>query len=124
MFGKRRKAIITGFILLISFLMMGNALADEVTTQEVLFTVNNIWMLVATALVFLMHLGFATVESGLTRAKNTVNILFKNFIIVAIGLLTYALLGFNLMYPGEAWILSMLQRSCIAMRRATIPMWY
>ncbi len=105
MFGKRRKAIITGFILLISFLMMGNALADEVTTQEVLFTVNNIWMLVATALVFLMHLGFATVESGLTRAKNTVNILFKNFIIVAIGLLTYALLGFNLMYPGEAWIL-------------------
>ncbi|HNV24054.1 MAG TPA: ammonium transporter, partial [Candidatus Omnitrophota bacterium] len=55
--------------------------------------------------VFLMHLGFATVESGLTRAKNTVNILFKNFIIVAIGLLTYALLGFNLMYPGEAWIL-------------------
>jgi len=63
MFGKRRKAIITGFILLISFLMMGNALADEVTTQEVLFTVNNIWMLVATALVFLMHLGFATVES-------------------------------------------------------------
>ena len=66
-----------------------------------LFTVNNTWMLVATILVFIMHLGFATLESGLTRAKNTVNILFKNVSIIAIGILTYALCGFNLMYPGE-----------------------
>jgi Amt family ammonium transporter len=42
------------------------------------------------------------VETGLTRAKNTVNILFKNTAIVAIGLLTYTLIGFNLMYPGFA----------------------
>ena len=48
-----------------------------------------------------MHLGFAALETGLTRAKNTVNILFKNTSIVAIGLLTYALCGFNLMYPGD-----------------------
>ncbi len=53
-----------------------------------LFTVNNTWMLVATILVFIMHLGFATLESGLTRAKNTVNILFKNVSIIAIGILT------------------------------------
>jgi Amt family ammonium transporter len=65
-----------------------------------LFTTNNIWMMLATALVFIMHLGFATVESGLTRSKNTVNILFKNTLIPCIGLLTYALVGFNLMYPG------------------------
>ena len=63
-------------------------------------TANNVWMLVATVLVFAMHLGFAMLESGLTRAKNTVNILFKNTAIVGIGLLTYALCGFNLMYPG------------------------
>ena len=55
----------------------------------------------AAGLVFLMHLGFATLESGLTRAKNTTNILFKNTFIIAIGILTYALMGFNLMYPGE-----------------------
>ena len=48
-----------------------------------------------------MHLGFAALEAGLTRAKNTVNILFKNTSIVAIGLLTYALCGFSLMYPGD-----------------------
>ncbi|MCS7049010.1 MAG: ammonium transporter, partial [Verrucomicrobiae bacterium] len=65
------------------------------------FTVNNLWVLLAGCLVFIMHLGFATVESGLTRAKNTVNILFKNTLIVCIGLLTYAFCGFALMYPGE-----------------------
>ena len=58
-------------------------------------------MLISTMLVFLMHLGFAALEAGLTRAKNTVNILFKNTSIVAIGLLTYALCGFSLMYPGD-----------------------
>ncbi|HOT51900.1 MAG TPA: ammonium transporter, partial [Candidatus Hydrogenedentes bacterium] len=67
------------------------------------FMANNIWMMVATFLVFVMHLGFATLEAGLTRAKNTVNILFKNTMIPAIGVLTFALLGFNLMYPGEAF---------------------
>ena len=73
---------------------------------DAMFVVNNTWMLVATFLVFIMHLGFATLETGLTRAKNSVNILFKNTSIVAIGLLTYALMGFNLMYPGdEGWIL-------------------
>lgn len=56
--------------------------------------------MIATILVFIMHLGFATLEAGLTRAKNTVNILFKNTIIPAIGILSYAFVGFNLMYPG------------------------
>ena len=69
-----------------------------------MFTINNLWLLIATFLVFMMHLGFATLESGLTRAKNTVNILFKNTAIVAIGLITYAILGFNLMYPGDSWL--------------------
>jgi ammonium transporter, Amt family len=65
-----------------------------------IFTTNNLWMMLSTALVFIMHLGFATVETGLTRSKNTVNILFKNTLIPCIGLLTYAIIGFNLMYPG------------------------
>lgn len=71
-------------------------------TQE-LFTINNVWMMVATILVFIMHLGFASLEAGLTRAKNTINILFKNTIIPAMGILTYAFVGFDLMYPGEAF---------------------
>ena len=76
---------------------------DEAKGPSVeLFTTNNLWMMIATALVFIMHLGFATVESGLTQSKNTVNILFKNTLIPCIGLLTYVLCGFNLMYPGFA----------------------
>jgi Amt family ammonium transporter len=66
-----------------------------------LLTINNVWMMICTALVFFMHLGFAFLEIGLTRQKNTINILFKNIFIITVGLLLYALVGFNLMYPGE-----------------------
>lgn len=65
-----------------------------------LFTTNNVWMMLCTALVFIMHLGFATVETGFGQAKNTVNILFKNTVTPVIGILTYAGVGFYLMYPG------------------------
>lgn len=65
------------------------------------FTVSNLWTLIAAGLVFIMHLGFATLESGLTQSKNTVNILFKNVFVICMGLLTYAALGFNTMYPGD-----------------------
>ncbi len=68
-----------------------------------LLTVNNLWILVATALVFIMHLGFASLEAGFVQKKNTVNILFKNCMIIAIGLLTYYFVGYSLMYPGEAF---------------------
>lgn len=64
------------------------------------FLANNLWIMIAAALVFLMHLGFATVESGLCQSKNTVNILFKNVFIVCIGALGYMFYGFNGMYPG------------------------
>ena len=50
-----------------------SAETDAVSLE--MFAVNNVWMMVATFLVFIMHLGFASLESVLTRAKNTVNIL-------------------------------------------------
>lgn len=65
-----------------------------------LLTTNNVWMMICTALVFFMHLGFAFLEIGLTRRKNTINILFKNIFIITVGLLLYCLVGFNLMYPS------------------------
>jgi Amt family ammonium transporter len=92
--------------------MAGVAFADEpaapptlesvgAAVDQVAWTLNNLWIMLAGCLVFIMHLGFATLESGLTRSKNTVNILFKNTMIVCIGLLTYGLIGFHMMYPGE-----------------------
>ena len=68
--------------------------------ETAILTVNNVWMMICTALVFFMHLGFSFLEIGLTRRKNTVNILFKNFFVITIGLLLYAIGGFNLMYPS------------------------
>ena len=66
-----------------------------------LLTTNNVWMMVCAALVFFMHLGFSFLEIGLTRQKNTINILFKNFFIITMGIIVYCLVGFNLMYPGD-----------------------
>jgi len=65
-----------------------------------LLTINNVWMMICTALVFFMHLGFSFLEIGLTRQKNTINVLFKNLFILTIGIFLYAIVGFNLMYPG------------------------
>ena len=68
--------------------------------ETTILTINNVWMMICTALVFFMHLGFSFLEIGLTRQKNTINILFKNFFVITVGLLLYCLGGFNLMYPG------------------------
>ncbi len=65
------------------------------------FTISNLWVLIAAVLVLIMHLGFASLESGLTQSKNTTNILFKNVFIICMGILTYLFYGFNAMYPGE-----------------------
>ena len=92
----RRLIMLVGVVI-----CMGSYAHAQATGDDAVFVANNIWMMVATFLVFIMHLGFATLESGLVQAKNTVNILFKNTMIVAIALLTYAMWGFNLMYPGE-----------------------
>ena len=100
---KFKPNLFIGFIIFLSGVSLyaeeGTVLDTGVSIE--LFTVNNLWMMVATALVFIMHLGFASLECGLTQAKNSVNILAKNVAIIAIGLLSYWFMGFNLMYPGE-----------------------
>ena len=80
---------------------VAEAAPAEDTVSMGVFTANNLWMMLCTGLVFIMHLGFATLESGLTQQKNTVNILFKNTFIVCFGVISYAYIGFNLMYPGD-----------------------
>ncbi|MEM9026598.1 MAG: ammonium transporter [Verrucomicrobiota bacterium] len=74
---------------------------DSLSGEKSFFTVSNLWLLVSAALVFMMHLGFASLESGLTQSKNTVNIIYKNVFIISIGLITYAIWGYVAMYPAE-----------------------
>jgi len=63
--------------------------------------VDTLWVVLAAVLVFFMNLGFAAVESGFARSKNTVNILSKNFIVFAVSSLGFMLLGWGLMFGGN-----------------------
>lgn len=65
------------------------------------FALNNLWIMISAVLVFIMHLGFATVESGFMPAKNAVNVIYKNIFILTTGIITYSIVGFSLMYPGD-----------------------
>jgi Amt family ammonium transporter len=67
--------------------------------------IDTLWVLVASCLVFFMNAGFALVEAGFCRAKNTVNILGKNFVVFAIASLMFWLIGYGLMFgEGNALI--------------------
>ena len=61
-------------------------------------TLDTMWVLLTAFLVFFMNLGFAAVESGFARSKNTVNILSKNFIVFAVSSLGFLILGWGLMF--------------------------
>lgn len=63
--------------------------------------VDTLWVFLAAVLVFFMNLGFASLEAGMARSKNTVNILSKNFIVFAVSSLGFLLLGWGLMFGGD-----------------------
>ena len=63
---------------------------------------DTMWILIATFLVFIMHAGFTLVETGFTRAKNSVNIIMKNFMTVVLGLLVFFFIGNGLMFGKSA----------------------
>lgn len=63
--------------------------------------VDTLWVFLAAVLVFFMNLGFASLEAGMARSKNTVNILSKNFIVFAVSSLGFMLLGWGLMFGGD-----------------------
>lgn len=63
--------------------------------------IDTLWVFLAAILVFFMNLGFAAVEAGFARSKNTVNILSKNFIVFAVSSLGFMLLGWGLMFGGD-----------------------
>lgn len=75
------------------------------TPQGLRLVADTVWVLLAAFLVFWMHAGFALLESGFCRAKNTANILAKNFIVVAITTLAYWAVGFAFMFgDGNSFI--------------------
>jgi len=80
-------------------LIISNFLSSFVTElEEYAFSLNTVWVLLAAALVFFMQAGFALVEAGFTRSKNTTNILFKNLMDYTIGTIAFWLVGFGIMF--------------------------
>lgn len=93
--GKRQKYC-SALVFLMCVTMASDAHAR--TAEELTVALDTIWVLVTASLVFFMNLGFALVESGFCRAKNTVNILSKNFIVFAISCLAFYVFGWGLMF--------------------------
>ncbi len=76
---------------------------EELTKQvsEITVSLDTVWVLIAAALVMFMQPGFAMVEAGFTRAKNTANILMKNFLDYSVGSLFFWLVGFSIMFGTD-----------------------
>ncbi|MGM9705957.1 MAG: ammonium transporter [Prevotella sp.] len=76
------------------------------TVQDLGFSLDTVWMLLAAMLVFFMQPGFALCEAGFTRSKNTANILFKNFVDFMLGSLLFWFIGFGFMFGsgGEGFV--------------------
>ncbi len=72
--------------------------------EELIYSMNTLWVLIAAALVFFMQAGFALVEAGMTRAKNTANILMKNLMDYVIGSIAFRAIGFGIMFgTANGW---------------------
>ena len=80
------------------------ALKSDVETVQL--NLNYVWMIAAGALVFVMQAGFAMVELGFARAKNSINIIMKNFLDFCISAIVFLFIGFGLMFGTSAggWI--------------------
>ena len=86
-------------------LLPGLVLAQDKAGPDFKVISDTLWVLITAALVFFMNAGFATVESGLCRAKNTVNILSKNVIVFCVTTLAFWAVGFAFMFgDGSAFL--------------------
>lgn len=88
-------------ILILPFLLFlsSQASAEPVQNiQEIRISLDSVWVVVGGILVFFMQAGFALIESGSVRSKNTVNVLMKNYMDMCIGGLVFWLFGFGLMF--------------------------
>ena len=84
-----------GLLLVLLCVVPLNVNAD---TGELKQAMDTVWLVTAGGLVFFMQAGFALLESGMSRSKNTVNVLMKNYMDVCIGSIVFWLVGYGLMF--------------------------
>ena len=93
------------------FCLSSKAFAQSLTAEEVQSVLDNIWVIMAAILVIFMNAGFAMVETGFCRRKNSINILAKNLIIFAVASLAFWATGFAWMFGtsnqwADGWFLT------------------
>ena len=99
----RKPTLLTGLTLAALMLLAAPAYAQELTDVEQLqLNIDVVYYMLAAGMVFLMQPGFAMLEAGLTRSKNSANIMMKNMADAWFGVLAYFLVGFGLMYGASA----------------------
>jgi hypothetical protein len=74
--------------------------------EALIYRLNLAWLLLAGFLVMFMHLGFALLETGLTRAKNAVNTMAMNFIVYPVGLIGFWLTRYGFMNSASTWAIT------------------
>jgi Amt family ammonium transporter len=74
--------------------------------NEANYALDNMMLFLAAVLVLFMQAGFSLVETGLNASKNAVNIMFKNFMDLVVGVILFYLIGYGLMYPGDSILAS------------------
>lgn len=98
----KRKLLMGGTLASLLVLVMASpALAQEEPGAATQFVLDNLWVFIAGVLVFFMQAGFALVEAGLTRGKNVSNIMMKNLMDMAAGVLAFALVGYAIAFGGN-----------------------
>ena len=103
-----KKKLLIPIIIAILMMIPSLVFADEgEISAAVASAIDNVWVLVAAFLVFFMQAGFAMVEAGFTRAKNSSNIIMKNMMDVAIGSIAYFVIGFGII------VVSTSERYCL-----------
>ena len=99
----RRTSVVVGSTAMLVALLALPASAQEskLTIEAVQANLDVVFLVIASAFVALMHPGFAMLESGLTRAKNSAHVIMKNLMTLSLGVVTYYVIGFGIMYGTQ-----------------------
>ncbi|MFH1403897.1 MAG: ammonium transporter [Candidatus Altiarchaeota archaeon] len=92
---KTRKTVLMVILALLALPLVSAEEAVEISNLD------TFWVLMAAFLVFLMHLGFAMVETGFTRSKNSVNIIMKNIMTISMAAIVFMVIGFSITFGGD-----------------------
>ncbi|MDK2799460.1 MAG: ammonium transporter, Amt family [Clostridiales bacterium] len=98
---KKHSFFIVSLIIVLSIPFTVYATGGEPIPQDNALAIDTVWTLIAAFMVFFMHAGFTCVEAGFTQSKNTVNIIMKNIMTISIGVVSYYLIGFALMFGPD-----------------------